>query len=61
MVIKRNISFYIQKTYNGTDDAECQILMRACWNGEILQFNCGYTIASSKWELKNTGNYSNGS
>lgn len=61
MEIKRNISFYLQKIYNGADDAECQIRMRVRWNGEILQFNCGYTIASSKWELKNTGNYSNGS
>lgn len=49
MVIKRNISFYLQKIYNGADDAECQIRMRVRWNGNVLQFNCGYTIAQSKW------------
>lgn len=49
MIIKRNISFYLQKVYNGTDDAECQIRMRVRWNGNVLQFNCGYTIAKSKW------------
>lgn len=49
MIIKRNISFYLQKVYNGTDDAECQIRMRVRWNGNVLQFNCGYTIAQSKW------------
>ena len=41
MVIKRNISFYIQKTYNGTDDAECQILMRAVLS-QILINKCLY-------------------
>ena len=49
MVIKRNISFYLQKIYNGADDAECQIRMRVRWNGNILQFNCGYKIGQSKW------------
>ena len=49
MVIKRNISFYLQKIYNGADNAECQIRMRVRWNGNVLQFNCGYTIAQSKW------------
>lgn len=54
MEIKRNISFYLQKIYNGADDAECQIRMRVRWNGEILQFNCGYTISSSKWSSANS-------
>ena len=49
MVIKRNISFYLQKIYNGADGTECQIRMRVRWNGNVLQFNCGYTIAQSKW------------
>ena len=49
-----NISFYLQKIYNGADDAECQIRMRARWNREILQFNCGYTISSSKWSSANS-------
>lgn len=49
MIIKRRISFYLQKIYNGADDAECQIRMRVRWNGNVLQFNCGYTIAQPKW------------
>ena len=49
MIIKRSISFFLQKVYNSTDDAECQIRMRVRWNGNVLQFNCGFTIASSKW------------
>lgn len=51
MVVKRNISFYLQKVYNNGDDAECQIRMRVRWNGNVLQFNCGYTIAQSKWSV----------
>lgn len=49
MIVKRSISFFLQKVYNSTDDAECQIRMRVRWNGNVLQFNCGFTIASSKW------------
>lgn len=49
MIIKRNISFFLQKVYNSGDDAESQIRMRVRWNGNVLQFNCGFTIAPSKW------------
>lgn len=49
MIIKRSISFFLQKVYNSADDAECQIRMRVRWNGNVLQFNCGFTIAPSKW------------
>lgn len=49
MIVKRSISFFLQKVYNSADDAECQIRMRVRWNGNLLQFNCGFTIAPEKW------------
>ena len=49
MIIKRNISFYLQKIYNETNNGECQIRMRVRWNGNVVQFNCGYTIDAKKW------------
>lgn len=49
MIIKRNISFFLQKVYNSGDHSESQIRMRVRWNGKMLQFNCGFTIAPSKW------------
>lgn len=50
MIIKRSISFYLQKVYNSTNNGESQIRMRVRWNGNIAQFNCGYTINPNKWD-----------
>lgn len=50
MIIKRNISFFLQKVYNDTNNGESQIRMRARWSGNIAQFNCGYTIDPKKWD-----------
>ena len=50
MIIKRSISFYLQKVYNNTNNGESQIRMRVRWNGNIAQFNCGYTINPNKWD-----------
>lgn len=49
MLIKRSISFYLQKVYNSTNNGEAQIRIRIRWNGNIAQFNCGYTIETKKW------------
>lgn len=49
MIIKRTISFYLQKTYAGSDNREYQIRLRIRWDGKILQFNCGYSIDPKKW------------
>lgn len=54
MIIKRNISFFLQKVYNSGDYSESQIRMRVRWNGNMLQFNCGFTIAPSKWIAENS-------
>ena len=54
MIVKRSISFFLQKVYNSGDDAESQIRMRVRWNGNILQFNCGFTIAPAKWIAENS-------
>lgn len=48
-MIKRTVSFYLQKIYNETNNGECQIRMRVRWNGCAVQFNCGYTIDARKW------------
>ena len=50
MIIKRSISFYLQKVYNSTNNGECQIRMRIRWQGNVAQFNCGYTINPKKWD-----------
>lgn len=50
MIIKRNISFFLQKVYNDTNNGESQIRMRVRWSGNIAQFNCGYTIDPKKWD-----------
>lgn len=49
MIIKRSISFYLQKVYNNTNNGESQIRMRVRWDGNVAQFNCGYTIDPKKW------------
>ena len=54
MIIKRSISFFLQKVYNSGDYSESQIRMRVRWNGNMLQFNCGFTIAPSKWIAENS-------
>lgn len=54
MVIKRSISFYLQKVYNNTNNGESQIRMRVRWNGNVAQFNCGYTIDPKKWDSSNS-------
>lgn len=53
MIIKRTISFFLQKVYNLTNNGECQIRMRIRWNGNVLQFNCGYTTDEKKWDAGN--------
>lgn len=50
MIIKRSISFYLQKVYNDTNNGESQIRMRVRWDGNVVQFNCGYTINPKKWD-----------
>lgn len=50
MIIKRSISFFLQKVYNDTNNGERQIRMRVRWNGNIAQFNCGYTVEPKKWD-----------
>lgn len=54
MIIKRSISFFLQKVYNSSDYSESQIRMRVRWNGNMLQFNCGFTIAPLKWIAENS-------
>lgn len=48
MDIKRKISFYLQKVYT-RDSKEAQIRMRVRWDGNIAQFNVGYSIDPTKW------------
>ena len=50
MIIKRCISFFLQKVYNNTNNGESQIRMRVRWNGNVVQFNCGHTIEPKKWD-----------
>lgn len=50
MNIKRSISFYLQKVYNSTNNGECQIRMRVRWQGNTVQFNCGYTVYPERWD-----------
>lgn len=50
MIIKRSVSFYLQKVYNNTNNGESQIRMRVRWQGNVAQFNCGYTINPKKWD-----------
>ena len=50
MIIKRSVSFYLQKVYNNTNNGESQIRMRVRWQGNVAQFNCGYTIDPKKWD-----------
>ena len=52
MNIKRTISFYLQKVYAGRNTGESQIRMRVRWEGNVLQFNCGYTIGPQKWDAE---------
>ena len=54
MIIKRSISFYLQKVYNSTNNGESQIRMRVRWDGNIAQFNCGYTVDPKKWDSSNS-------
>lgn len=54
MVIKRSISFYLQKVYNNTNNGESQIRMRVRWNWNVAQFNCGYTIDPKRWDSSNS-------
>ena len=54
MIIKRSISFYLQKVYNSTNNGESQIRMRVRWGGNIAQFNCGYTVDPKKWDSSNS-------
>ena len=54
MIIKRSISFYLQKVYNSTNNGESQIRMRVRWNGNVAQFNCGYTINPKKWDTSSS-------
>lgn len=51
MDIKRRISFYLQKVYNGAS-AESQIRIRVRWSSNIWQFNVGYNISPEKWDSK---------
>lgn len=50
MLIKHTITFYLQKVYNNTNNGESQIRMRVRWNGNVAQFNCGYTIDPKRWD-----------
>lgn len=50
MIIKRSVSFYLQKVYNNTNNGESQIRMRVRWQGNVVQFNCGYTVNPKKWD-----------
>ena len=54
MIIKRRISFFLQKLYNDTNNGESQIRMRVRWNNNLAQFNCGYTIDPAKWDTEQT-------
>ena len=54
MIIKRNISFFLQKVYNTTNNGECQIRLRVRWGGNVLQFNSGFMIDSKKWDAVNS-------
>ena len=54
MIIKRSISFFLQKVYNDTNNGESQIRMRVRWSGNLVQFNCGYTIDPKKWDNGNS-------
>lgn len=54
MNIKRSVSFYLQKVYNETNNGESQIRMRVRWEGNIAQFNCGYTVRADKWDRENS-------
>ena len=49
MIIRRTISFYLQKVYAGGGNGECQIRLRIRWDGKLVQFNCGYSIDPKKW------------
>ena len=49
MIIKRTISFYLQKVYADGGNGECQIRLRIRWDGKLVQFNCGYSIDPKKW------------
>lgn len=54
MLIKRNVSFFLQKVYGGTGSGECQIRLRIRWGGNVLQFNSGFTIDPKKWDAANS-------
>ena len=44
----------MQKVYNSTNNGESQIRMRVRWNGNVAQFNCGYTINPKKWDTSSS-------